>query len=132
MKSHQLGAGQFVHQKIAPTVNKVDCVIGCHIRIVLRGGWCDIVLSAHAQTEYRSDDSKGNFYEEFYYFPKYQINIVLGDFNVILRRKDILKQIIRIESLHEKNIDSSVRVAEPLVPEPSDFEAEMAYEEMNN
>ena len=58
--------------------------------IVLRGRWCDIVLNAHAPTEDRSDDSKGNFYEEFYYIPKYQINIILGDFNVIMRRKDIL------------------------------------------
>ena len=31
MKNYQLGAGQSVYEKIASTVNRIDCVIGCHI-----------------------------------------------------------------------------------------------------
>jgi len=45
-----------------------------------------------AQTEDRSDDSKENFNEEFYHFPKYQIKIILRNLNVKLRTEDIFKR----------------------------------------
>jgi hypothetical protein len=43
--------------------------------LVLRGGWCDIVLSVHAPNEDKSNDSKDSLCEEleqaFEHFPKY-------------------------------------------------------------
>jgi hypothetical protein len=32
--------------------------------IILKGRWCDIVLSVHALTEDKDDDIKDSFYEE--------------------------------------------------------------------
>jgi len=55
--------------------------------IALRGRWCNIiVLNVHAPSEVKSDDSKDSFYEEleqvfFCNFPKYNVKILLGDFN---------------------------------------------------
>jgi len=54
--------------------------------IVLRGHWCHIiVLSVNTPSEDKSDDSKDSFYEEleqiFYHFPKYQMKVLLRDFN---------------------------------------------------
>jgi hypothetical protein len=45
----------------------------------------DIFLNAHAQAEVKGDDSKGSFCQElehaFDHFPKYHMEILLGDFN---------------------------------------------------
>jgi exonuclease III len=81
---------------------------------VLRGRWCNIiVLNAHAPTEEKSDDSKDSFYEEleqvFDHFPKYHMQILLGDFNAKLRREDTFKLTIRNESLHEDSNDNGVK-----------------------
>jgi len=53
--------------------------------VTLRGHWCDItVLNVRVTTEDESDDAKDKFYEEQEYvldqFPKYHVNILLGDF----------------------------------------------------
>jgi hypothetical protein len=62
-----LGTGFIVHHRIVAAVKTVDFVSDrtSYICIVLRGRWCSIiVLSAHAPTEKKSDDSKDRFYEE--------------------------------------------------------------------
>ena len=39
--------------------------IGCHIRVVVRGRWCNIiVLHMHEPSEEKSDDSKESLYEK--------------------------------------------------------------------
>jgi len=54
------------------------------------------------------------FYEEleqfFYYFPKYHMKILLGDFNVKLGTEDIWKPTTCSESLHQDSKDNSVRI----------------------
>jgi hypothetical protein len=50
-------------------------------------GWCDIIaLNAHAPTEDQCDDKKNSFYEDleclFEQFPKFYMQILLGDFTV--------------------------------------------------
>jgi hypothetical protein len=57
-----------------------------------------------AQTEDRSDESKENFNEEFNYFPKYHIKIILRDSEVKLRRKDIFKPTIRNDSIYMEKV----------------------------
>jgi hypothetical protein len=54
--------------------------------IILSGRRCHfIVLNIHAPTEDKTDDVKDSIYEElervFDKFPKYDMNILLGDFN---------------------------------------------------
>jgi exonuclease III len=83
--------------------------------IILRGRWCNIiVLNVHAPTEDKTDDVKDSFYEElervFHKFPKYQMKILLADFNVKLGREDIFEPIIWNESLHEISNDNGVRL----------------------
>jgi hypothetical protein len=58
------------------------------------------------------DDLKGSFYEElehvFDKFPKYHMNILLGDFNAKVGNGDIFKPTIGNESLHEISNDNGV------------------------
>jgi hypothetical protein len=83
--------------------------------IILRSCCHDlIVLSVHDPSENRTDDMKDSFYEEleyvFYKFPKYHMNILLGDLNSKIGREDIFKQTIGNESLHEISNDNRVTV----------------------
>jgi hypothetical protein len=83
--------------------------------IILRGRWCNIVvLTVHAPCEDNNDDVKDSFYEElgrvFDQFPRYDTNILLGDFNMKVDREDIFKLTIGNESSHEISNDSGVRV----------------------
>jgi exonuclease III len=73
-----------------------------------------IVLNVHAPTEDKTDDVKDSFYEElervFDKFPKYHMQILLGDFNVKVGKEDIFKQTIVIETLpHLRTSESKVR-----------------------
>jgi hypothetical protein len=83
--------------------------------IILIGRWCDIIfLNVHVPTEDKIDDVKDSFYDElewvFDKFPKYQMKILLGDFNVKVDREDIFKLTIGKESLHDISNDNGVRV----------------------
>jgi hypothetical protein len=69
--------------------------------IILRGPWCNIiVLRVHATCEDKSDDK----------FPRYDMKILLGDFNVKVGRENIFKLTVGNESLHEISNDSGVTV----------------------
>jgi hypothetical protein len=61
-----LGTGFFVHQKTSSAVDIVEFVSDrmSYIFVVLRGGWCSvIVLNVHTPNEEKGD-SKDSFYEE--------------------------------------------------------------------
>jgi hypothetical protein len=112
---HQLGTGFFVHRKIVSAVRKVDFISDRMSYVILRGCWCNIiVLNVHAPCEDKGDDIKNSFCEElghiFYQFPRYNMKIVLGDFNANVGRENIFKLTIRNESLHEICNDNVVRV----------------------
>jgi hypothetical protein len=82
--------------------------------IILRGLWCNIVVNMHAPCEDTSDDIKDSFYEEigcvFYQFPRYDIKVLLDDFNAKVGKEDIFKQTIENKSSHETSNDHGVRV----------------------
>jgi hypothetical protein len=83
--------------------------------IILRGRWCHIiVLNVLAATEDKTDDVKDSFYEEpervFDKFPRYNMKILIGDFNAKVGREDIFKPTIRNESLHEIRNDNGFMV----------------------
>jgi exonuclease III len=103
--------------RIISAVKRAEFVsdIISHIRVILRGRWCDIiVLNVHAPTEDKIEDMKDRFYEElecvYDKFPKYHMKIILGDFNAKVGREDILKPTIGNDSLHEISNDHGVRV----------------------
>jgi hypothetical protein len=83
--------------------------------IILRGGWCNIiVLNVHATCEDKTDDLNDSFYEElgrvFEQFPRYDMKILLGDSNAKIGREDTIKPTAGNESLHEINNANGVRV----------------------
>ena len=68
----------------------------------------------HAPSEEKSDSSKDSFYEEleqiFYHFPKYDMKILLGDFNAKVGRENIFKPTIGNDSLHQGSNENGVRI----------------------
>jgi exonuclease III len=68
----------------------------------------------HTPYEDTSDDVKDNFYEElgciFDQLPRYDMKILLGDFNAIVDTEDIFQPTIGNESSHESINDNKVRV----------------------
>jgi hypothetical protein len=61
--------------------------------VTLRSCWCDvIVLNVHAPTQYKGDSTKHGSYEEvesvFGQFWKFQMKILLGDFNAKVGREE--------------------------------------------
>jgi exonuclease III len=74
-----------------------------------------IVLNVYAPSEEKNNDSKDSFYEEleqvfFFFFPKCDMKILLGNFNAKLERGDIFKQTVWNESLHKDSDDNGVRI----------------------
>jgi hypothetical protein len=71
------------------------------------------VLNVHAPTDDKIYDIKDTFYEEveqaFNKFPRYQVKILLVDFNAKVGRKDNFKPTIGNESLHEISNDDGIR-----------------------
>jgi hypothetical protein len=77
--------------------------------------WCNVVaLNVHGPCEDKSDDVKDSFYEElghvFDQFPRYDMKILLGDFNEKVSSKDIFKLTTGNESSHEISNNNGVRV----------------------
>jgi len=80
-------------------VKRVEFVSDRLSYIVLRGRWRNIiVVNVHAPSEEKSDEAKDSFYDEleqvFDYFPKYHMNMLLGDINAKVGRENIFKPTI--------------------------------------
>jgi hypothetical protein len=114
-EDHQLGTGFCVRKRIISAVRRVDIVSNWVSYIILRGRWCNIfVVNVHAPCEDMSDDITDSFCEElghvFDQFPRYDMKILLGDFNAKVDTEDIFKPTVGNESSHEISIDNGVGV----------------------
>ena len=81
----------------------------------MRGRWCNIiVLNVHAPSKEKRCDYKDSFDEEleqgFDHFPKYNMTILLEDFNAKVGRENIFQSTVGNESLHHDNNDNGVRI----------------------
>jgi len=67
-----------------------------------------------APSEEKSGDPKNSYYEELEqvsdHFPKYHLTVLLGDFNIKVRRENIFKPTIGNDSLHQNNNDNGFRI----------------------
>jgi hypothetical protein len=111
---HQLGTGFFIHKKIS-VVWRVEFVSDRMTYIILRSRWFNIiVLDVHDLCEDKCDDVKDSFYEElrhvFDQFPRYEMKILLGDFNAKVGRECIFKLTIQNENSLEISNDNGIRV----------------------
>jgi hypothetical protein len=94
-----VGTGFFVHKRTVAAVKRVEFVSDRMSYIILTGRWYNIiVLNVHASCEDRGDDVKGSFYEElrhvFDQFPRYDMKILLVDFNAKVGNEVIFKPTI--------------------------------------
>jgi hypothetical protein len=105
--------GIFSHKRIISAVIRVELVSDRMSYIILRGRWFHImVLNVHTPTEDKID-IKESFYEELEHLFnkfKYNMKILLGDFNAKVGREDIFKPTIGNESSNETNNDNEVGV----------------------
>jgi hypothetical protein len=111
----RLGTGFFVHKRIVSVVRRVELIGDRLSYIILRGRWCNIiVLNVQAPCEDKWDDAKDSFCEErgrvFDQFPRYDMKMLLGDFNAKVGGENIFKPTIGNEILHEITNDNGVRV----------------------
>ena len=95
-------------------MSRVEFVSDRMSYIVLRGRWYNfLVLNVRAPSEEKSDDSKDSFYEELEqvldHFPKYRINILLGEFNTKVGRENIFEPTVGNDNLHQDNNDKGLR-----------------------
>jgi len=106
----------FAHHRKVSTVNRLKFVSDRVPYTPLRGRCSNvIVLNVHASSEEKSDDSNDSLYGKleqvfFYNFPKYQLKILLEDFNAEVGRENIFKPTIGNESLHQDSKDNGVRI----------------------
>jgi hypothetical protein len=96
-------------------VTKVEVISDRMSYIILRGHWCNIIgLKVHTPCQDKEDDEKDSLYEEpghaFDQCPRYDIKIILGDFNAKGGRENVFKLTIGNGSLHEISNDNGVRV----------------------
>jgi exonuclease III len=94
---HQLGTDFFIHKRIVSAVRRVGYITDRMSYIILRGCWCNIiVLNVQTPCEDKGGDVKDSFYEEpgrvSDQFPRHNTNILLGDFNAKIRRKNTSNQ----------------------------------------
>jgi hypothetical protein len=86
-------------------------VKGQNIQHSMTFGKLLLILQMFSTTMYGAKD---NFYEElghvFDQFPRYDMKILLGDFNAKVGKEDIFKPIIGNESSHKIGNDNGVRV----------------------
>uniref|UniRef100_A0A1B0DRK3 Uncharacterized protein n=1 Tax=Phlebotomus papatasi TaxID=29031 RepID=A0A1B0DRK3_PHLPP len=114
---HHFGTGFLIHKKLKTSIIGFTPISDRMCSIRIRGRFHNItIFSVHAPTLDKSDDIKEEFYakleEEYDKVPKYDVKLILGDFNAKIGREESLKPAIGNHSLHENTNDNGYRLVD--------------------
>lgn len=114
-KHHVLGVGFLVSQKLKPTIIGFNAINERLCTLRVRGKFRNIsLINVHGPTEESEEDEKDSYYElverTLHACPRYDVKIILGDFNAKFGREPVFRQYIGTHSLHENTNDNGLRV----------------------
>lgn len=103
--NRMLGVGFMVHKKLKNMIVNFEAINERLCAIRMRGKYRKItIVNVHAPTEDKEEEEKDKFYEmierKIQSTPRYDIKIVLGDFNAKVGRENIYKHITGGNSKH--------------------------------
>uniref|UniRef100_A0A1B0D0H1 Endonuclease/exonuclease/phosphatase domain-containing protein n=1 Tax=Phlebotomus papatasi TaxID=29031 RepID=A0A1B0D0H1_PHLPP len=116
-KKHEFGTGFVVHRTLKDRILSVTPVNERLCKLRIKGRFQNITLfSVHAPTLDKDNMVKETFYaeleKEFDNVPKYDIKIILGDFNAKLGKEAFLRPAVGSHSLHDTCNDNGQRLAD--------------------
>uniref|UniRef100_A0A8D8X0K2 Craniofacial development protein 2 n=1 Tax=Cacopsylla melanoneura TaxID=428564 RepID=A0A8D8X0K2_9HEMI len=110
-RNGQLGTGFIVNKTVRDSIMEYCNVNDRICKIRLKGNFRNIsIISVHAPTEEKSEEEKETFYDELdrtvSQVPKYDITLIMGDFNAQIGNKENQEEVAGRYSLHEYNNDN--------------------------
>lgn len=116
-ESSFLGTGFIINKELKDKVIEFKCWSGRLSKIRIRGLYRKIsIINVHAPTNEKDEEEKEKFYESLseilQEIPRYDIKIVVGDFNAKVGREDIYKQVTGGHSKHKESNDNGIKLIE--------------------
>lgn len=114
-ETQYFGTGFMVHKKVSTTIIEFKPISERICRLRLKGKYRKIsIINVHAPTNEKKDEIKDQFYEEIgkvvNALPRYDVKIVLGDFNAKIGREEVYKSITGGYSLHGKTNENGEKL----------------------
>lgn len=116
-RTGQFGTGFIMNKKVSDRVIGIEPISDRICKLRMKGHFRNITLiSVHAPTEDKSDEEKEEFYGKltrvYGAVPKYDLVIILGDFNAKIGKENFLKGVAGKFSLHNESSDNGRMLVE--------------------
>lgn len=107
-ESRMLGVGFLVNKKLKSEIIEFKAISNRLCRIRLRSRYRKIsIINVHCPTEEKEYEEKEKFYEEiervYNEIPKYDVKMIIGDFNAKIGKEEIYKPVIGSHSKHNES-----------------------------